>query len=220
MSPASPGIWSVFAAIRSGITDPVDVRGVKSPVAPKSRGDSALKSPVTPESAIGWRLQVDGRLGINRRPQSTSFGAGERPLSPRSVGITSVMIGHSAIRGRSTVTSDEMVGAGPGGLPCRGMSSSRSGRGARTIDGDHQVRVGSYTGQVGLRVECVAPRTLDGGPGHEVRSPADGPPGAVPPGGAARHRRRKRDRDNRLAPRPSSCPARRKRSIRPVTACS
>ena len=45
----------------------------------------------------------------------------------------------------------------------------------RTIDGDHQVWVGSYTGQVGLRVECVADRTLYGGLGHEIHRLRMGP---------------------------------------------
>ena len=143
MSPSSPGIWSVFASIRSGITDPVDVRGVKSPVTPKSPGDSASKSPVTPESAIGGAFMSTVAWGSTGVPRSTSFGAGERPLSPRSVGVTSVMIEHSAIRGRSVVTSDEVVGAGPGGLPCPGMSSCRPGCGVGPSSAISPVWVGS-----------------------------------------------------------------------------
>ena len=107
MSPSSPGISSVLATIRSGTADPVDVRGVKSPVAPNSPGDSATKSPVTPESAIGGAFMSAVAWGSTGVPRSTVFGAGERPLPPRSAGVTSVMIDRSAIRARSVVTSPD-----------------------------------------------------------------------------------------------------------------
>ena len=113
---------------------------------------------VAGDSGIGDRLglQGDGRQGIDRGPNSTSFGAGERPLSPRSVGITSVMIEHSAIRGRSIVTSDEMVGAGPGGC-LAGDVLPPAGLRRRTIVGDIRSGSGRNPGRWGSRSSASPP---------------------------------------------------------------
>ena len=90
----------------------------------------------------------------------------------------------------------------------------------RGIERDGPVRGRSQSERVGLKVECVASGTLDGRSGHEILRLGMGLQEPFHPAAQPRHRRRRRDRDNRLAPLLSSCSARQKRSTRPVTGCS